>query len=356
MPRVIDFGVSKALHQRLTEKTLFTAFGQMIGTAQYMSPEQAEMSGLDVDTRSDVYSLGVLLYELLTGTTPLEAATFRDAGYAEIQRMIKETEPPRPSVRLSTSGEKVTAIAKHRSIDPHALQRLIRGDLDWIVMKSLEKERGRRYANASDLADDVNRFLGGDAVEAHPPSPAYRVRKFASRHRTTVAVGAIVMGTLIAAAGVSTWQAAKRKSAEESMKQAEKDRQVAEEQYTLARESEYKAKQARDEAIAALQNAEQARLEADEQRRIAVQSAEEARISTRFAVDMERKADQARRAAEEARRSAVDLQTLQQRSFVFRLLLADVGGLGYAISQAAAALYGDGQRMESRNAPIGTRR
>ena len=197
VPRVIDFGVSKALHQRLTEKTLFTAFGQMIGTAQYMSPEQAEMSGLDVDTRSDVYSLGVLLYELLIGTTPLDAARLRGAGYAEIQQMIKETEPPRPSVRLSTSGEQLTAIAKHRSIEPSALQRLIRGDLDWIVMKALEKERVRRYENTSDFAADVERFLAGDAVEAHPPAAAYRLRKFVRRRRSLVATVAVVTVALI---------------------------------------------------------------------------------------------------------------------------------------------------------------
>jgi eukaryotic-like serine/threonine-protein kinase len=201
VPRVIDFGVSKALHQRLTEKTLFTAFGQMIGTPQYMSPEQAEMSGLDVDTRSDVYSLGVLLYELLTGTTPLEAASLRGVGYAEVQRIIKETEPPRPSVRLSASGEKLTAIAKHRSIDPKALHRLIRGDLDWIVMKALEKERSRRYEHASDLSDDVERFLDREAVEAHPPSVLYRFRKFARRNKyaaslLTIVLTAVLLATL----------------------------------------------------------------------------------------------------------------------------------------------------------------
>ena len=149
--KVIDFGVAKAINQQLTEKTLFTAFGQMVGTPQYMSPEQAEMSGLDVDTRSDIYSLGVLLYELLTGTTPLEGDRLRTAGYAEMQRIIREEEPPKPSTRLSTSGEKLTIIAKHRGVSPERLHKTIRGDLDWIVMKALEKDRARRYETAAAL-------------------------------------------------------------------------------------------------------------------------------------------------------------------------------------------------------------
>ncbi len=143
--KIIDFGVAKATEQRLTEKTLFTSYGQMIGTPAYMSPEQASMSLFDVDTRSDIYSLGVLLYELLTGTTPIEAARLRDAGVAEIQRLIRDVEPPRPSTRLSSLGDSATVVAGNRATDSKHLFRVLAGDLDWIVMKALEKDRNRRY-------------------------------------------------------------------------------------------------------------------------------------------------------------------------------------------------------------------
>lgn len=203
--KVIDFGVAKAINQQLTEKTLFTAFGQMVGTPQYMSPEQAEISGLDVDTRSDVYSLGVLLYELLTGSTPLEAQDLREAGYVEIQRLIKESEPLKPSTRLSTSGEMLTAIAKHRSVTPDRLSALLRGDLDWVVMKALEKDRNRRYATPVALGDDVTRYLSKEPVDAFPPSAAYRTRKFIRRNRRLV-FGATAFGlVLITSTAVASW-------------------------------------------------------------------------------------------------------------------------------------------------------
>jgi len=202
--KVIDFGIAKAINQRLTERTLFTAYGQMVGTPQYMSPEQAEMTGLDIDTRSDIYSLGVLLYELLTGTTPLEADQLRQAGYAEMQRLIKEQEPPKPSTRLSSSGDKLTIIAKHRSMSPEQLQRALRGELDWIVMKALEKERGRRYETPSSFAADVERFLDDQPVEACPPSSSYRFRKFVRRNRSLVAaVSAITAALLLGLMGTT---------------------------------------------------------------------------------------------------------------------------------------------------------
>ena len=225
--KVIDFGVSKAINQQLTEKTLFTAYGQLIGTPQYMSPEQAEMTCLDVDTRSDVYSLGVLLYELLTGTTPLEVERLLAAGYAELQRLIRDEEPPRPSTRLSTCGEKLTVIAKHRSATPERLSALVKGELDWIAMKALEKDRSRRYGTAKDLADDIERFLSDQPVEACPPSLRYRVQKFIRRNRSLVA--AIIGATLILLLGLAgtttgfiwAWQ---RNVAERQRESAEEQR------------------------------------------------------------------------------------------------------------------------------------
>ena len=192
--KVIDFGVAKALNQKLTEKTLFTAYGQMVGTPQYMSPEQAEMSGLDVDTRSDVYSLGILLYELLTGATPLDSQQLRVAGFAEMQRIIREEETLRPSARVSTLGEQATIVAKDRSTDPRHLSQSLQGELDWIVMRSLEKERDRRYESASSFAADVERFLNEEAVHACPPSRAYSLRKFVRRNLgPVVAISALLV-------------------------------------------------------------------------------------------------------------------------------------------------------------------
>jgi len=186
VPKVIDFGVAKATAQRLTEKTLFTAYGQMVGTPAYMSPEQAEMSGLDIDTRSDIYSLGVLLYELLTGTTPIDGKRLRTAGYAEMQRLIREAEAPRPSTRLSSLGGEATVMAGNRGTDPRRLAQLLAGDLDWIAMKALEKDRNRRYSSPGSFADDVGRYLRGEAVEARPPTPIYRLQKFVRRNQVLV--------------------------------------------------------------------------------------------------------------------------------------------------------------------------
>jgi WD40 repeat protein/serine/threonine protein kinase len=198
VPKVIDFGVAKATNQQLTERTLFTAYGQMVGTPAYMSPEQAEMSGLDIDTRSDIYALGVLLYELLTGTTPLEGTRLRQAGYAEMQRLIREEEPPRPSNRLSSLGGKATVMAGNRGTDVKRLTQLLRGDLDWIVMKALEKDRNRRYETPSAFAQDVERFLKHEAIQARPPSALYKLRKFARRNRKTVLTAAVLIFLLIA--------------------------------------------------------------------------------------------------------------------------------------------------------------
>ena len=169
VPKVIDFGIAKAIDQRLTEKTYFTQHGAIIGTLEYMSPEQAEISAMDVDTRTDVYALGVLLYELLTGSTPLQRPRLREAGYSEILRRIREEEPPKPSTRLSESRDSLPSVAALRKTEPARLTRLVRGDLDWIVMKALEKDRTRRYESASGFARDIARHLEGDPVEAGPP-------------------------------------------------------------------------------------------------------------------------------------------------------------------------------------------
>jgi serine/threonine protein kinase/Tol biopolymer transport system component len=206
VPKVIDFGIAKAINQKLTEKTLFTRYAHIIGTPVYMSPEQAELNELDIDTRSDIYSLGVLLYELLTGTTPFSEKELRKAGYIEMQRVIREQEPPKPSTKLSTLGDTLTDIAKHRSATPDILRKTIRGDLDWIVMKSLEKDRTRRYETASMLALDIRHHLENEPVIARGPATTYRMQKFLRRHRSqTIATLAILIIAAAAVVILSMW-------------------------------------------------------------------------------------------------------------------------------------------------------
>jgi serine/threonine protein kinase/tetratricopeptide (TPR) repeat protein len=206
VPKIIDFGVAKALHTKLTERTVFTEFGQVVGTLEYMSPEQAELNQLDIDTRSDIYSLGVLLYELLTGTTPFDRQRLRKAAFAEVLRIIREEEPPRPSTKLSGSAE-LPSIAANRRTEPKRLGKLVSGDLDWVVMKCLEKDRSRRYETANGLALDVQRYLADEPVEAGPPSARYRLRKFTRKYRRPLLVVGAFSLLLIAGAAVSAWQA-----------------------------------------------------------------------------------------------------------------------------------------------------
>jgi serine/threonine protein kinase len=209
VPKVIDFGIAKATEGRLTDATVYTQLHQFIGTPAYMSPEQAEMSGLDVDTRSDIYSLGVLLYELLTGHTPFDAQELVKKGIEAIRQTIREVEPPRPSTRLSTlQGEALIATAKQHGTESVHLLKLIRGDLDCIVMKCLEKDRSRRYATANGLATDLRRHLENEPVVARPPSAAYRLQKAWRRHKAAFASAALIAAVLVAATGISAWQAA----------------------------------------------------------------------------------------------------------------------------------------------------
>ena len=242
VPKVIDFGVAKAMEQKLTERTLFTQYGTMIGTLEYMSPEQAEMSALGVDTRSDIYSLGVLLYELLTGSTPLSHKRIREAAYAEILRMIKEEEPPKPSTRLSESGEALASISALRHTEPAKLPKLMRGELDWIVMKTLEKDRNRRYETANGFTADVQRYLNDEPVQACPPSAAYRFRKFARRNSRMLATAGVLGLALILGTAVSVWQAIRATVAEgmadERLETANANYRTAEEQRERAEASE----------------------------------------------------------------------------------------------------------------------
>jgi serine/threonine protein kinase len=204
VPKVIDFGVAKAIDRRLTERTMFTQFGQVIGTLEYMSPEQAELGALDVDTRSDIYSLGAVLFELLTGSTPLHRARTRAAGYAEMLRRIREEETPRPSTRLSDSRETLPSISAQRKMEPARLAKLVRGELDWIVMKALERDRTRRYQTANALARDLQRYLHEEPVEAGPPSATYRLRKLARKHRGLLATTGAFVALLAMAALAGT--------------------------------------------------------------------------------------------------------------------------------------------------------
>ncbi|HEY3241976.1 MAG TPA: serine/threonine-protein kinase, partial [Phycisphaerae bacterium] len=271
VPKVIDFGIAKATAGRLTDKTIYTEFHAMIGTPAYMSPEQAELSGLDIDTRSDIYALGVLLYELLTGTTPFDATDLMRSGLAEMQRIIREVQPPKPSTRISSlglspspfkgegrgeGGSSILDIAKHRRTDPQSLAKTIRGDLDWIVMKCLEKDRTRRYETASALAADAQRYLTGEPVLAAPPSRWYRLRKVLRRHRRVVLPGAVLVLMAIVGLSIGTllvWQEQRRTRAAYDQSRTNEMKAVAE-----AERADREARDARAQAAKAARAARRA--------------------------------------------------------------------------------------------------
>jgi serine/threonine protein kinase len=229
-PKVIDFGIAKAIDQGPAERTMLTQLGMIVGTLEYMSPEQAEMSDLGVDTRSDIYALGVLLYELLTGSTPLDHERLLATGYVETLKRIKEEEPPRPSARLGASAVRLAAIAALRKTEPRALTKRVRGELDWIVMKALEKDRTRRYETANGLARDIQRHLAGDTVEACPPSVGYRLGRLARKYRRPLAAAVGFVLLLVLGIVVSTREALRASRAERRERdashrmQAERDR------------------------------------------------------------------------------------------------------------------------------------
>lgn len=247
MAKVIDFGLAKALQpeHRLTDKTLFTEFGQVCGTLEYMSPEQAEMNEFGLDTRTDVYSLGILLYELLTGSTPLERERFTDAALHQVIKMIITEDPPRPSRRLSDSGEAIAGISEQRRLEPRRLSGILKGELDWVALKALDKDRNRRYDSASALADDVQKYLDGDVVGARPPSASYRLRKSIRKHKTPFIVGTLFMVLLLvgfASTGVMWLRASKAETvALEEAKRARASEADAQYNYEIAENNAYNA-------------------------------------------------------------------------------------------------------------------
>jgi serine/threonine protein kinase/Tfp pilus assembly protein PilF len=257
--KVIDFGIAKATASKLTEKTLFTEHKALIGTPEYMSPEQAE-GNLDIDTRTDVYSLGVLLYELLTGTTPFTGKELRSAAFGELQRIIREVEPPKPSTRISQNTDTIASVAAKRHTEPKRLGTIVRGELDWIVMKALEKDRHRRYDTANGLAMDIRRYLSGEAVNAAPPSTMYRFKKFVRRNRVLVSAGSAVAAALLIGMVAFAWQ----------FKLASDQRDIAVQAEKAEAEQRKLAETARAEAVAQQTKAELQEAEARKQAAIAV--------------------------------------------------------------------------------------
>jgi non-specific serine/threonine protein kinase/serine/threonine-protein kinase len=291
VPKIIDFGVAKALGEQLTEKTLETGFGGIIGTLQYMSPEQAEFASRDIDTRADIYSLGVLLYELLTGTTPLTTEEVERTPVTEVLRIIREDDPPRPSTRLAGSKETLVARLGRTKSEPSRLRHEVDADLDWIVMKALEKDRNRRYDTASGLARDIERYLNDEPVEACPPSALYRLRKLARRYKTTLATVSAFAAVLLVATVISIVLAVRAMDAE---------RQARAEQHNALAERDAK-EIARQEAVAQKQRAD-------------AEAAVATAVSTFLQRDLLGQADIANQASGEERKKDITVRELLDRA------------------------------------------
>jgi serine/threonine protein kinase len=270
VPKVIDFGVAKAAGQSLTDRTLMTGFGAVVGTPEYMSPEQASLNNLDIDTRSDVYSLGVLLYELLTGTTPVDKKSLGQAALWEVLRIVREVDVPRPSAKLSTI-DTLPSVAANRGTEPARLSRLMKGELDWLVMKALEKDRTRRYDTANGLARDIQRYLADEVVEARPPSVGYRLSKFVRRHKGQVLAACLVLLALlggIVGTTLGLFEARRQeKIARDETAGKEKALRAEAEQRRLAEANQGKAESEGQRAVEARNQAEAARQETERQLR-----------------------------------------------------------------------------------------
>jgi len=309
VPKVIDFGIAKATQDHAADKAVVTLSDQFIGTPAYMSPEQAELGAIDIDTRTDIYSLGVLLYELLTAQTPLESKNLLARGFDEMRRMIREFEPQIPSLRLGSQKESdSTSTAKRHGTDAHKLIHLVRGDLDWVVMKCLEKDRDLRYETAGSLAADVQRVLDNEPVEARPPSRLYRFRKLVRRNKFAFAASIAVWIALVVGLGVTTWFVIEEKQekdlADIESKRADSARQIAEASREQAESDRQKAEVERQKAEASRQKAEVALQQAEADRARAVAAEKKAVDSAKAAQASEKEAQAARQQAETALQQA----------------------------------------------------